>query len=76
MEKIFIVARYSNYGFNQYYEPTKKAFISEGDALLAIFNEIKGEESEWIKDGLNFYRNCSYGDYKYITEEISTINWE
>lgn len=76
MNKIYIVSFYSNYGWRDTYEPTRRAFTSEEDVLTAIFKEIKGDESSWVRHDLNFYRDCSYGDYKYITEEISTTNWK
>lgn len=88
MDKVFIVTRHENYGFNKYHEPMKKAFLTRESVIEYLKEYWKNENSDTldanldvknlaeIEDELYCSLNRGYGDYHCETEEISLINFE
>lgn len=80
METVYIVEQHSNYGYNPYYYPVKRAFTSREDVIKTIKEETILTSEDWgysmLETELCAYMKCSYGEYKYVTEEFSTTEWQ
>jgi hypothetical protein len=88
MEKVYVVSYYSNYQNQKYYTPYKKAFLSREKVIEFLISKLdeemkssgywiewKDEDIKDINNNLSLNLRYGYGNYRYVTEEISLVEF-